>query len=549
MNQVGDFFHKLLDTSDFPPRWHSGTWSNVHGWFYIISDLLIWSAYFAIPIIIVRYISRRKELHFVRIYFLFAAFILACGSTHFLDALTFWYPVYRLSALIRFITGILSWITVFSLMKILPKAFSLKTREAFEIEIQNREKAEELLRINNELLNEAQYIARMGHWRWDTESNLMTWSSASSNIYGIMLDGPYKMPVDYESYLQKIHPDDREYVSENIIQAFEKKKYPDFYHRILLPNGHTRTVLSKGEVLVNEKLEVVQMIGTIQDVTEQKKIEQELLAKSKALEESNAELEKFASVASHDLREPLRKIVMFASLLENGSKDSLSDKGRIYLEKITSASFRMQNLINDILEFSKIVKENYSFVKTNLNEILTQVISDVQVIKDNNNAEIIVENLPEIDANPSQMEQLFLNIISNAIKFSKAGVKPRIHIYAEIVRGSSIVPDQLNMAQYFPILSTMPNWDVEKFCRIYIEDNGIGFDETYLDRIFLLFQRLHNTSEYEGTGIGLAICRKVVEMHFGSITAQSTQGEGSTFIITLPVSQKHFGQVAGIPIQ
>jgi PAS domain S-box-containing protein len=143
MDQLFQFFSKLFDSSDWPPRWHCGKWSEFHGWLYIISDLLIWSAYFTIPVVILKYISKKQDIKFVRLYFLFAAFILACGSTHFLDAVAFWIPVYRLNALVRFITGILSWITVFYLVKLLPSAFSLKSQAALELEIEQRKKAEE----------------------------------------------------------------------------------------------------------------------------------------------------------------------------------------------------------------------------------------------------------------------------------------------------------------------------------------------------------------------------------------------------------------------
>ena len=146
MDQVLEFFSKLLDSSDWPPRWHCGRWTDFHGWVYIISDLSIWAAYFSIPVVIIRYLSKKQGIKFVRLYFLFAAFILACGATHFLDAVIFWVPVYRLSALTRLVTGVLSWMTVFYLVKLLPTAFSLKTQKEFESEIEQREKAEVQLR-------------------------------------------------------------------------------------------------------------------------------------------------------------------------------------------------------------------------------------------------------------------------------------------------------------------------------------------------------------------------------------------------------------------
>jgi len=182
MNQVWDFLKKLFDTSDFPPRWHCGRWTAFHGWLYIISDLIIWSAYFAIPIIIVRFISKKYDVRFVRAYFLFAAFILACGATHFLDAIIFWYPLYRVSALLKLITGIVSWITVFYLIKLLPAAFSLKTTEQLEAEIAQRKLAEEKLNLNLNLLNEAQEIAKLGHWQWNVKGVSIGCSSNKSTI-------------------------------------------------------------------------------------------------------------------------------------------------------------------------------------------------------------------------------------------------------------------------------------------------------------------------------------------------------------------------------
>ncbi|WP_315814048.1 hypothetical protein [Paraflavitalea speifideaquila] len=140
MNQVVEFFAKLLKTSDWPPRWHCGKWTEFHGWLYIISDLMVWSAYFAIPFIIIRFITRKHDAQFIRLYFLFAAFILACGATHFFDAVTFWFPVYRVNALVRAITGIISWITVFYLIKILPKAFTLRSSRDLEEEVEQRKK-------------------------------------------------------------------------------------------------------------------------------------------------------------------------------------------------------------------------------------------------------------------------------------------------------------------------------------------------------------------------------------------------------------------------
>src|SRR5882724_4689367 len=154
MKDISDFFRKLFDGSDWPPRWHCGKWTEFHGWLYIISDLLIWSAYFAIPVVIMKYLSKKHNPQFIKLYFLFAAFILACGATHFLDAVAFWLPLYRLNALVRLITGILSWATVFFIVRYLPLAASLRTQNELESEIEQRIQAEDKVRILNEELEE-----------------------------------------------------------------------------------------------------------------------------------------------------------------------------------------------------------------------------------------------------------------------------------------------------------------------------------------------------------------------------------------------------------
>lgn len=538
MEQVWDFFRELFDTSDFPPRWHCGRWSEFHGWFYIISDLLIWSAYFAIPLIIIGYITRQRGARFGKLYFLFASFILACGSTHFLDAITFWFPVYRLSALVRFFTGVISWVTVFTLIRVLPQAFTLKTAQQLESEVAQKEHAEEQLRISNMILMEAQEIAKIGHWEWDVLHDNIVWSKTLLHIYGV--DERTKN-LTYQEFLARVHPDDRDYVDEHIKKAIEHKVFREFYHRIVLPNGQVKTMHARGGVVLNEKKEVMKMIGTSQDVTHQKKVEQELLLKSQELEVMNAELQKFVSITSHDLREPLRKIITFSSLLEKDYEDTLEDKGKMYVEKITRASQRMQNLIDDVLEFSRLTGSGHTFTKVDINDVVREVLTDLEVDIESSHANIIIRNLPVIEANAGQLGRLFQNLISNAIKFRRPDVVPEIQISGEILQAYELPSLHSTVSEYeFAVLGDPKFWDKERFCKISVKDNGIGFDESYLDRIFLIFQRLHGRTDYEGTGIGLAICKKVADIHHGIITARSKPGEGASFIVILPVSQQNF---------
>jgi PAS domain S-box-containing protein len=539
MDQVIAFFKGLFDTSDWPPRWHCGQWSSFHGWFYIISDLLIWSAYFAIPLIIIDFISKRNDVRFHRIYFLFAAFILACGLTHLIDAAMFWMPMYRLSALVRFITGVLSWFTVYSLFKVLPFAFSLKSAAELEKEVAQRIKAEEELQFKILQLNEAQEIANMGHWEWNIKTDKVTWSDQLFRIYGLSIS---QNGLDYKSYLEYIHPDDRDNVDAIIQQAFDNRVMPEYYHRIVTPEGKIKTLLARGEV-VTKNGEVIKMIGTGQDVTSLKETEQNLLIKTSDLELMNEELQKFAYVASHDLQEPLRKIKTYISLLQGQGASEIDDEKRqLYRQKIVHAADRMQNLIEDILNFSRISTSGIdAFEKTDLNSVLKSVLIDMETVVGETNAKISTEPLPTIAANSTQIRQLFQNLFSNAIKFTKKGEVPVIEIKGEIISGRNVsIPVHIKSHYKFTGWDEKNYWAKEKFCKISIKDHGIGFDNKYKDKIFEAFQRLNTPSQYGGTGIGLAICKKIAEFHHGTITAESEHGKFTSFTIFLPVQQDNF---------
>ncbi len=260
-------------------------------------------------------------------------------------------------------------------------------------------------------------------------------------------------------------------------------------------------------------------LQTERDLLEQRVIERtaELNDANTELQRSNRELQDFAFVASHDLQEPLRKIQAFGDRLTTKHGPQLNDEARDYLSRMQGAAGRMYTLINDLLSFSRVTTKAQPFVPTDLNKIVREVLGDLEVRLQETEGRVDVEDLPTIDADGLQMRQLLQNLIGNALKFHRPGEAPVIKIRAEKA-------------------------DPEMFV-LTVTDNGIGFDEKYLDRIFTPFQRLHGRNEYDGTGIGLAVCRKIVERHGGTLTARSTPGEGSTFIATLPVKQEKGDQI------
>ncbi|MGO4292948.1 hybrid sensor histidine kinase/response regulator [Chitinophaga sp. RAB17] len=311
-------------------------------------------------------------------------------------------------------------------------------------------------------------------------------------------------PVDPDILLMKVKTFSRLYQ-----QSLELKQM----HQSLKEEVEVRKLAQ--EALIAHQQQVNEMLE--QKVRERT---EELREINKSLEASNHDLQQFASVASHDLKEPLRKIQLFGAILRD--KFLHADPNALsYMERIVGSSERMAKLINDLLNYSRLsVTSIYEI--TDFNEMVKEILSDLELMISERDAVISVEKMPQIEAVPGQVRQVFQNIISNALKFSRKDISPVIHITADVVTDLNPESAAFTGGQY---------------CRIVIRDNGIGFNEKYLSKIFTIFQRLHTSELYEGTGIGLAIAKKVIDKHGGIITASSKEGEGSAFVIVLPLRQ------------
>jgi two-component system CheB/CheR fusion protein len=330
-----------------------------------------------------------------------------------------------------------------------------------------------------------------------------------------------------------LHPDDVPVWSRTWNNALRKKEDFVLEVRIRRNDGQYHWFLLRTRVQKDLSGTAMLWVGTNTDIHEQKMLaevmEQRVQERTNALqkanyelESSNAELQQYAFVASHDLKEPLRKIHMFGNMLRERYQDQMEEKAVDYLNRIINSSSRMTNLINDLLRFSRLSQMNF-FEKVPLETIIREILSDLEVLIQEKNAIVTVGQMPTIEAVPSQIRQVFQNLLSNAFKFSRKDVQPMI----------SIMANRIAEKKFDSIA------DPEgPYACITITDNGIGFDEKYLDKIFVLFQRLHTKDKYEGTGIGLAVTRKIIEKHHGIITAHSREKEGATFTIILPVKQE-----------
>ena len=288
-----------------------------------------------------------------------------------------------------------------------------------------------------------------------------------------------------------------------LVRAWRGEVVRDAEIVVVPPGAAPRTLLCSGRSFFDEAGELLGAVVSTHDVTELKDTERRLRASIEELGRSNRELQDFASVASHDLQEPLRKIQAFGDRLKVKCADQLSDVGRDYLERMQAAAGRMSTLIEDLLTFSRVTTRAQPFEEVDLNDVLREVSEDLENHVDRAGGRIDVGRLPAVEGDATQLRQLFQNLINNGLKFHAADRPPVVTVRA--------VGDGIE-----------------------VSDNGIGFDEKYLDRIFNIFQRLHTRGEYEGTGIGLAVCRKIAERHGGALNARSRPGEGATFTLTLP---------------
>ena len=411
----------------------------------------------------------------------------------------------------------------------------------------------------------SQRAGRIGSFEWDGASNQLTWTPELEILYG---EPPGGFEGNSENWTRRIHPDDIQQAQEQLQAAIASNAPYNIEYRVIWPDETMHWLAVKGEVTeFDAQGRPLHLVGVNIDITERKEAEQRLAAMYQELQElnatlearvaqrmealnqlnielgrSNQELQDFAYVASHDLQEPLRKIQAFGNLLEEEYGVALGG-GKVYLDRMRSSATRMRTLIDDLLTFSRVTTKAAPFSQVDLTAVVRQVVDDLESRLGDTPSKVIVDDLPTIEADPGQMYQLFQNLIGNALKFHRPGVEPLVRIFAEVHTDpealSSAVEGQDDdiKTEEGDDAGILPQ-STEQHCIIYVEDNGIGFDEKYLDRIFTVFQRLHGKNEYEGTGIGLAVVRKIVERHGGMVTARSAVGEGATFIVTLPLVQQ-----------
>jgi two-component system sensor kinase FixL len=640
----------LFDTSDFPPRWYCGNWSDVHGWTHIVSDFAIFGAYAAIPLLLAHFVLQRRDVPFLPIFWLFVGFIFFCGFGHLVEATIFWQPWYRFSALVKACTAIFSWITVFALVPTLPKALALPgmatINRQLEVEIAERKQAQErsheqaariqaildnvadaIITINNdgivesvnnagvkmfgytadELVGMNVKILMPEPFRSEHDNYLRNYMQTGvAKIIGIgrevtavhkngtvfpvelavsgvilhdrrlftgvvrditqrkraevalresearkaaMLDTAMDavVTIDHEGKIVDFNP-----AAEQMFGCRRQDALGQMMAELIIPThlrsehyaGVARYLATEEATILNRRIELTAVradgsefpvdvaitrlahdgpplfTGYLRDITQRKQAENELLRANeelarrasaierfnRQLARSNDELKQFAYVASHDLQEPLRKVTSFCEMLREEYRDKLDGEACTYIEYAVNGALRMKALISDLLDYSRVETQGKPLSPIAADEALAEAIDNLEMTMNEANATVQCDRLPVIAADRAQLVRLFQNLIGNAIKY-RSDAPPQIHVWAEAHNDEWI---------------------------IHVEDNGIGIDPQYHARIFVIFQRLHSREAYAGTGIGLAVCKRIVERFGGRIWVNSELGRGSDFCFALP---------------
>lgn len=514
--------------------------------------MLIWLSYVAIPVVLLYFARRRPDLPFPWVFWLFGALIVGCGATHLMEVITTYIPVYRLSGLVKLLTAIVSVGTAIALVPVVPKALLLWSPKDLEREVHERRQAQEVAETQAELLD----LAHDGIFVRDLECQITYWNRGAEEMYG--WDKAHAVGRKTDQLLRTQLPRPLKEIEEEVYRA--GRWDGELVHtrrdgtQLIVESrwavqrddqGKPRAILEINRDVTKRKQAEESLLEAHQDLEERVRertlelsrtsaalrqsrdeLEERVRERTSELERSNFELEQFASIASHDLQEPLRKIQTFGGRLHAKCSEALGEQGRDYLSRMLASAARMRMLIHDLLAFSRVATKAQPFVPVSLTSVAHEAVSDLEAQLQETGGRVEVGELPDIEADPSQMRQLLQNLIGNALKYHKAGEPPIVTIEGTTL--AEPVPHGSHVAT-----------DSAQLCQIVVRDNGIGFEDRYQDRIFQLFQRLHGRNEYEGTGIGLAICKKIVERHGGTITARGTPGVGAVFTILMPTRQNH----------
>lgn len=375
---------------------------------------------------------------------------------------------------------------------------------------------------NKQLLAQTEQMLNYGIFVWDLVKNETSWSAGLYDIFDVAAEDRVDL-IAPDWFYAHVLEEDREILRHTVLDAVAAQRGFECEYSIITDKGVVKNVISRANLVMDDNRLPVRMMGNTHDITQVKKVENELKRNLRELKRSNTELEEFAYAASHDLQEPLRKITTFGSRFKHKYGDLVGSEGQMYIDRMQTASDSMRVLIDNLLDLSRVTRADHMFEPVDLGKLVRLAQSDLEILIDESKASIVVADLPVVEGIPTQLRQMFTNLLSNALKFAKLGTMPLIEISGERL-------GRREMEENFLVAD-------KTYFRIDVKDNGIGFDQEYEEKIFQIFQRLHGKSDYPGSGIGLSICKRIAERHQGLISATGKTGEGAVFSIILPENQ------------
>ncbi|MDB5311955.1 MAG: pleC 2 [Gemmataceae bacterium] len=502
-----DFLARLFDASGFPPRWQCGTWTPGLGWLHILSDLGVWSAYLAIPAVLVFFAVRRKQLPFRGVFVLFGAFILACGTTHLMEAIIFWWPGYRLAGAIKLATAVVSWATVFTLVRVTPRALAMRSPTDLEREIAGRKQIEATLRESEERFRGALEHAAIGMALVAPDGRWLRVNPALGRIVG------YAEPELLTRTFQDItHPDDlaadldevRRMLAGEILTYQMEKRY---IHKA----GHTVWTLLSVSLVRDAAGVPLYFVSQVQDITGRKRFEQTLQEKNVELEKASRAKDHFLATMSHELRTPMNAILGFTGTLLMRLPGPLTADQEKQLRTVQASARHLLSLINDLLDLAKIESGKVELrpEPVECQALMHEITSALRPLAEAKGLTFETRAPPGefvVHLDRRALTQILLNLTNNAIKFTERGTVC-LEFFGPVEGG-------------------------RKRTEFRVSDTGVGIRAEDQQKLFQAFTQMDTPSKrHEGSGLGLHLSRRLAELLGGSLSFRSEFGRGSTFVL------------------
>ncbi|MGG7665216.1 sensor histidine kinase [Dyadobacter sp. BHUBP1] len=497
--QVVEFFRGIFSQSEWPARWYCGRWSDFHGWLYIISDMFIWASYFLIPIFLIRFVRNRKDFPFPKTIWLFVAFIAFCGTTHLIDALIFWIPAYRFSALVRFATAIISVTTVYYLYKIFPNVLLLRSVSDLQREIDERTAVEEKLAESEFLLSVASDVGKLGGWEYDTAKGQFRWTATCGNILETNEEH-----IHNETDLLRFFPEPYQLIIRAALrESMETGCSWDHELQLSTATGARKWIRFSATPSLNASGQVNKLRGIIMDIDRYKTLELKLVKSIDQMAQKNSQLQSFTHILSHNLRNHSSNIALLADFVD---ESTLTKDNEELFQKIKTVSRHLNGTLDDLSQVIKIRDNQLAGEKLDIREVTEQVLGVLDESLRTSQAEIGMDFMVEEIVFPRiYLESILMNLISNGIKYKKDHQHPVIHL--RFYRNET----GLKVLEY--------------------SDLGKGIDlSLHADKIFGLYKTFHKHEDAHG--VGLFLIKNQIEAQGGNIQVFSKVDAGITFKIT-----------------